>query len=73
MLEEKKKSMVCCDSWGCKESDTIEQLNWTKFIFFNDSHQDIIIQEKTSKTEINEAESPNLKYLLSSYFFNDSH
>ena len=21
--------LVCCDSWGCKESDTIEQLNWT--------------------------------------------
>ena len=21
--------LVCCDSWGRKESDTIEQLNWT--------------------------------------------
>ena len=21
--------LVCCDSWGCKESDTTEQLNWT--------------------------------------------
>ena len=20
---------ACCDSWGCKESDTTEQLNWT--------------------------------------------
>ena len=20
---------VCCNSWGCKESDTTEQLNWT--------------------------------------------
>ena len=20
--------LVCCDSWGCKESDTTEQLNW---------------------------------------------
>ena len=20
----------CCDSWGCKESDTTEQLNWTE-------------------------------------------
>ena len=20
----------CCDSWGCKESDTSEQLNWTE-------------------------------------------
>ena len=20
--------LVCCSPWGCKESDTIEQLNW---------------------------------------------
>ena len=23
-------SLVCCDSWGCKESDTTEWLNWTE-------------------------------------------
>ena len=23
-------SLVCCGSWGCKESDTTEQLNWTE-------------------------------------------
>ena len=22
--------LVCCSSWGCKESDTTEQLNWAK-------------------------------------------
>ena len=22
-------SLVCCDTWGCKESDTTEGLNWT--------------------------------------------
>ena len=22
--------LECCDSWGCKESDTTEQLNWTE-------------------------------------------
>ena len=21
--------LACCDSWGCKESDTTEQMNWT--------------------------------------------
>ena len=21
--------LVCCSSWGCKESDTTERLNWT--------------------------------------------
>ena len=24
--------LVCCDSWGCKESDTTEQLNWTELM-----------------------------------------
>ena len=24
--------LACCGSWGCKESDTIEQLNWTEDI-----------------------------------------
>ena len=22
---------TCCDSWGCKESDTTERLNWTEY------------------------------------------
>ena len=21
---------MCCDSWGCKQSDTTERLNWTE-------------------------------------------
>ena len=25
-------SLACCDSWGCKESDTTERLNWTELI-----------------------------------------
>ena len=25
--------LVCCDSWGCKESDTTEQLNWTETLY----------------------------------------
>ena len=25
-----KESLACCDSWGRKESDTTEQLNWTQ-------------------------------------------
>ena len=24
---ERKGGLACCDSWGCKESDTTEQLN----------------------------------------------
>ena len=25
--------LVCCGSWGCKESDTTERLNWTELRF----------------------------------------
>ena len=26
--------LVCCNSWGCKESDTTERLNWTELMPF---------------------------------------
>ena len=32
--------LVCCSSWGRKESDTTEQLNWTDTVFFQ-------VKEKT--------------------------
>ena len=32
-------SLVCCSPWGCKESDTIEQLNWTD-IYMYESESD---------------------------------
>ena len=25
--------LACCDSWGCKEFDTTEQLNWTELCY----------------------------------------
>ena len=25
--------LACCDSWGCRESDTTERLNWTELNF----------------------------------------
>ena len=25
-----REGLACCDSWGCKKSDTTEQLNWTE-------------------------------------------
>ena len=27
---DRQGSLACCSSWGCKESDTTEQLNWTE-------------------------------------------
>ena len=29
MVGDGQGGLECCDSWGCKESDTTEQLNWT--------------------------------------------
>ena len=26
--------LVCCNSWGCKDSDMTERLNWTYWIFY---------------------------------------
>ena len=31
-------SLVCYSPWGCKESDTTEQLNWTAFFMVQLSH-----------------------------------
>ena len=28
-------SLACCDSWGCKESDTTERLHWTELYRFH--------------------------------------
>ena len=32
---EEQGSPVCCSLWGCKESDTAEQLNWTGILFLS--------------------------------------
>ena len=48
--------LVCCDSWGRKELDTTEQLNWTELNFqnhawvtgWNNSNQTILILREVS-------------------------
>ena len=35
--------LVCCNSWGCKESDTTERVNWTEHVDYWS------IKNKTSK------------------------
>ena len=44
--------LVCCNSWGRKESDMTEQLNWTERIFMTFSSFD----------------SPYLKFLLQAWY-----
>ena len=36
--------LASCNSWGCKESDTTEQLNWRIYIHF---HFRVLFQHKT--------------------------
>ena len=33
-----QRGLACCDSWGCKESDTTERLNWTELNLFQIPH-----------------------------------
>ena len=35
---------ACCDSPGCKESDTTERLNWTELISYKDRHHISLLQ-----------------------------
>ena len=32
-----QRGLVCCNSWGCKESDTTEWLNWTEVNYVSSS------------------------------------
>ena len=31
---DRQGGLACCDSWGCKELDTTEQLNWTELSIY---------------------------------------
>ena len=31
-LVDGQEGLVCCGLWGCKESETTEQLNWTEVV-----------------------------------------
>ena len=43
---DRQAGLACCDSWGCKESDTTEWLNWTEMIFISCFPQwvDVLLQ-----------------------------
>ena len=38
-----QEGLVCCDSWGGKESDTTEQLNWTELCLCNYMYKHIYL------------------------------
>ena len=75
--------LVCCDSWGCKESDTTEWLNWTelnwrpshfKFVYKNYLNQ--IIKAANIKHILHKglgaSELPKRKHLTCSVSLPDS-
>ena len=42
--------LACCDTWGCKESDTTERLNWTELKGLISRIQKELVQIKNRKT-----------------------
>ena len=42
---DEQEGLACCNSWGCKESDTTERLNWTELILFSASATVAALQE----------------------------
>ena len=46
--------LACCDSWGHKESDTTERLNWTELIRRNDFLGDSAVKNLPAEQETQE-------------------
>ena len=61
--------LECCDSWGCKESDTTEQLNWTElnwvvFLCSRTFYLEIFTRSKKQKQK----NSKQQQYIHIAYF-----
>ena len=55
--------LACCDSWGRKESDTTEQLNWTELRAKNKCDSKLILLAPIDKKERIQREN-NVKFLF---------
>ena len=44
--------LACCGSWGCKESDTTERLNWTELNWMQDMWVQSLSQEDPLENEM---------------------
>ena len=49
---EGQRRLACCDSWGCKESDTTERLKWTEWAIMTHTWR-VPSQPWGYKTEVN--------------------
>ena len=56
--------LVCCDSWGRKELDTTEQLNWTELNYYTEETQliwhDKYMKKKWRKSNVKITEIGNI-------------
>ena len=52
--------LMCCDSWGCKESDMTEQLNWTEGLLLSYINVTSITRRQCSTA----TEKPYIKCVL---------
>ena len=68
---DRQGGLVCCDSWGCKNSDTTEQLNWTELKLHKCIHAWKPTQSCNENlcTSLNANEPSTLKSLKIRYYF----
>ena len=59
-----KGGLACCDSWGCKELDMIERLNWTEHVTENKLRR-LRSYSKVNNLYDNESELHGLKMVSS--------
>ena len=55
--------LACCDSWGCKESDTTEWLNWTELMAEKQSTMSLKSTNRHLLAEANSARWKNRRKL----------
>ena len=61
--------LVCCCSWGCKESDTIERLNWTEWnnLFQISPYPSLSVLSPLSKCPLDIIQSSSIYSVVSIY------
>ena len=42
-----QRGLACCNSWGLKESDTTEQLNWTELNWMAQKVKNLLLMQET--------------------------
>ena len=57
--------VACCDSWGRKESDTTERLNWLRFTY-STSCLALSVWRYSHQPQLNMTKTKQLNYLLQS-------